>query len=319
MKRNSPQLFLMLAVAILPAVPARADTSISLSEYGQQLRDFSNRVDSLATHPEDIARTSASIPESLVVNTGNAEITVSLRDLKDDLAALNRANAEKRLAILRQITSYLQTLSEEAERYDQSSDLNAAHKKLSDILARPEFHRVRGPSVRDILVAKVINWLRRVLAKMVFGGSTKTNWFSILIYSLIIAAMALLAIWTVRRLRRREDEPAGREIVPFAPSARGWRAWLSEARLMAQQEDWRNAVHLAYWAGISFLESGGAWKPNRARTPREYLRLMGTRRPEYPSLAALTRKFEIIWYGNRAASAQDFQETMGQLERLGCR
>jgi len=319
MKRNSPQLFLILAVAILPAVPARADTSISLSEYGQQLRDFSNRVDSLATHPEDIARTSASIPESLVVNTGNAEITVSLRDLKDDLAALNRANAEKRLAILRQITSYLQTLSEEAERYDQSSDLNAAHKKLSDILARPEFHRVRGPSVRDILVAKVINWLRRVLAKMVFGGSTKTNWFSILIYSLIIAAMALLAIWTVRRLRRREDEPAGREIVPFAPSARGWRAWLSEARLMAQQEDWRNAVHLAYWAGISFLESGGAWKPNRARTPREYLRLMGTRRPEYPSLAALTRKFEIIWYGNRAASAQDFQETMGQLERLGCR
>ena len=319
MKRNSPQLFLILAVAILPAVPARADTSISLSEYGQQLRDFSNRVDSLATHPEDIARTSASIPESLVVNTGNAEVTVSLRDLKDDLAALNRANAEKRLAILRQITSYLQTLSEEAERYDQSSDLNAAHKKLSDILARPEFHRVRGPSVRDILVAKVINWLRRVLAKMVFGGSTKTNWFSILIYSLIIAAMALLAIWTVRRLRRREDEPAGREIVPFAPSARGWRAWLSEARLMAQQEDWRNAVHLAYWAGISFLESGGAWKPNRARTPREYLRLMGTRRPEYPSLAALTRKFEIIWYGNRAASAQDFQETMGQLERLGCR
>jgi hypothetical protein len=88
---------------------------------------------------------------------------------------------------------------------------------------------------------------------------------------------------------------------------------------MAQQQDWRNAIHLAYWAGISFLESGGAWKPNRARTPREYLRLMGSRKPEYPSLAALTRKFELVWYGDRAASSLDFQETLGQLEKLGCR
>ncbi|HKF23930.1 MAG TPA: DUF4129 domain-containing protein, partial [Candidatus Angelobacter sp.] len=110
-----------------------------------------------------------------------------------------------------------------------------------------------------------------------------------------------------------------REIVPFSPSARSWRAWLEEARRMAQQEDWRNAIHLAYWAGISFLESGGAWKPNRARTPREYLRLMGTRKPEYPSLAALTRKFEVVWYGARAASGVDFKETLGQLEKLGCR
>ena len=110
----------------------------------------------------------------------------------------------------------------------------------------------------------------------------------------------------------------GREIIPFAPSARSWRAWLAEARLMAQQQEWRNAIHLAYWAGISFLESGGAWKPNRARTPREYLRLLGTRKPEYPSLAALTRKFELVWYGDRAAGALDFQETLGQLEKLGC-
>jgi hypothetical protein len=45
---------------------------------------------------------------------------------------------------------------------------------------------------------------------------------------------------------------------------------------------------------------------------------MSTRRPEYPSMAALTRKFEIIWYGNRTANAEDFHETMSQLERLGC-
>src|SRR5215831_8613335 len=120
MKGNSPQLILILAVAMLPSVSVGAGTSISLSEYRQQLRDFSNRIDSLATHPEDIAGTTASIPQEVVVNTGNAKITVSFRNLKDDLAMLNRANAEKRSAVLHQISSYVQTLSEEAERYNRA-------------------------------------------------------------------------------------------------------------------------------------------------------------------------------------------------------
>jgi hypothetical protein len=33
----------------------------------------------------------------------------------------------------------------------------------------------------------------------------------------------------------------------------------------------------------------------------------------------LTRKFELVWYGHREAAESDFQETLGQLEKLGCR
>jgi hypothetical protein len=156
------------------------------------------------------------------------------------------------------------------------------------------------------------------LSKLVFRGAT-VDWITILIYSVIAVSLLLPVIWTVRRFRRRVDEPAGREIIPFSPSARGWRAWLDEAFRMAQQQEWGNAIHLAYWAGISFLESGGAWKPDRARTPREYLRLLGAFKPEYASLVDLTRKFEVVWYGGRAASSIDFEEALGQLEKLGCR
>jgi hypothetical protein len=319
MKGAASSLILALALATLPVVPARAATAISLSEYRQQLRDLSTRVDALEAHPEDIAKTSASIPDEVVVNTGAKEVTVNYRNLKNDLAVLSRASTEKRPAGLRQVQDYLQTLNSEAESYDHSSDLSAAHQKLSEILARREFQKAGGPSFRDWLLAKVFSWLSRMLDRLGDALGTTVDWFSILIYVLITVAVSLLAVWTIRRLRRRPDGPDGREIIPFAPSARGWRAWLGEARLMAQQQDWRNAIHLAYWAGISFLESGGAWKPNRARTPREYLRLMGPRKPEYPSLSALTRKFELVWYGDRAASAWDFQETLGQLEKLGCR
>jgi hypothetical protein len=36
-------------------------------------------------------------------------------------------------------------------------------------------------------------------------------------------------------------------------------------------------------------------------------------------LAALTGKLELVWYGYGIAQEVDFQETLGQLEKLGCR
>jgi len=141
----------------------------------------------------------------------------------------------------------------------------------------------------------------------------------VLIYLFVAVAVSLLLIWTVRKFGQQRAAPLTREIIPFSPSARGWRTWLAEARDLAQHQDWRNAIHLAYWAGVAYLEEHGAWKPNRARTPREYLRLIGTRASQYPTLAFLTRKLEIVWYGYGSATEADFEETLGQLEKLGCR
>jgi hypothetical protein len=64
------------------------------------------------------------------------------------------------------------------------------------------------------------------------------------------------------------------------------------------------------------------WKPDRARTPREYLRAYkaqtgagGRREP----LEALTRRFESLWYAQQAAAPEDFQFSLAQLEKIGCR
>jgi hypothetical protein len=37
------------------------------------------------------------------------------------------------------------------------------------------------------------------------------------------------------------------------------------------------------------------------------------------SLAALTLSLERVWYGHRAAEANDFQDCLRQAEELGCR
>ncbi len=308
------------AFCIFTASMAAASGSITLGEYRQQLADLAQKVTWLGDHPEQAANVEVEIPATVTVSTGSGEITVDQQHLKDDLAAFFLADAKKRPELLKQVQSYVQTLQREAEAYDKAeSDVPTAEQKAKEILARREFRKVHGPGAKEAFLARIYRWIARILGKMHGPGRGTFNVIQVLVWIFLGVVVLLLIVWTAKRLMRPEEGPGLREIIPFAPSARSWRSWLAEAREAAAQQDWRNAIHLAYWAGISFLEAGGAWKPNRARTPREYLRLLSSRNPHHPTLSALTKKFEIVWYGNRTAAEADFQETLVQLERLGCR
>jgi len=315
---SKPALLLALLACLAPAI-AHAE-SISVSEYRRQLSDISGQIESLKAHPERAGKVVAAIPDEVTVTAGAGAVTVKYKSLKDDLASFSHVEADKRAAFLAKIGSYVQALRVAADAYEKNpGDSTSAHDKLNRILATREFSKVNGPSPKDALLARIYRWLSRILSRIFSKKGSKFDLMQLLIYLLVAAAVTLLIIWTVRRLRRPREELPGREIIPFAPSARSWRAWLAEARTLAGQQDWRNAIHLAYWAGISYLEEHGAWKPNRARTPREYLRLLGTRAAPYPVLAALTRKLELVWYGYGTARESDFQETLDQLHQLGCR
>ena len=80
---------------------------------------------------------------------------------------------------------------------------------------------------------------------------------------------------------------------------------------------WREAIHFVYWASIARLESKRIWPADRARTPREYLRLMAGSDPRKQSLTALTRSFERTWYGGRAAESFDFKAALELAAALG--
>jgi Domain of unknown function (DUF4129) len=319
MSRRLVGIFVVMLAAVLPltALAPAQTAGLSLDEYRRTLAAISDRVDSLHDHPENAGAVGASIPDKVKVRTAAGEITVSHGDLKADLTEFVKANSEKRSQLLPQIQDYVHTLSQNAAAFDGAQQA-AAHDKLAAILARREFRNLQGPNAKDVLLAKIFGWLIRMLSRL-GAGNAGFNWFQVVIYTIIGGALTVILVWTVRRLRGRREESSPREIVPFAPSARSWHVWLAEARCLAQQQDWRNAIHLAYWAGISFLEEHGAWKPNRARTPREYLRLVGTRTAKYRPLAALTRQLERVWYGYNDAAESDFNEALALLEKLGCR
>lgn len=314
---------LLIAGLILPmlfwARPAHA-TAISVAEYRQQLRDLAEKVDALKDHPEGAGRIEADLPDHVSVSVNGGEYSISYQNLKHELAGLITADSQKKPALIQAIQDHVKYLADEAAAYEgQPPDVEHAREQAKEILARREFSRVGGPSARDLLLAKIYHWLGRVLNKIFSVPGTSFPVAQTIIYLLIAVAVCVLAVWVARRLMRPAAAVAQREIVPFSPSAKGWRTWLAEARVLAQQQEWRESVHLAYWAGIAFLEERGSWKPDRARTPREYLRLLNSRAATYPALTALTRKFEVIWYGHRDASQADFQDALGQLEKLGCR
>lgn len=317
-----PRLCHLLVFAVLScACPARPmAATLSLDEYRQQLVELKVRVDALRDHPEQAASVETALPDTLVVTTPSGEITVNYRDLKNDLSVVSRTPTGKRGPLCSDIQSYVRDLESQAAAYSETgANLDSARRRLETILARREFrHAQEQPGLFSIIASKIFSWIIRMLARLHFGSSS-FNWLQMVIYFLVAAALATLLFWTIRRLRNRPQEDGMREIIPFSPSARGWRAWLADALALAQQKDFRGAIHMGYWAGISYLEERGAWRPNRARTPREYLGLLTSLDPNYSTLSSLTRKFEVVWYGRRDAGESDFEETLGQLEKLGCR
>jgi hypothetical protein len=216
-----------------------------------------------------------------------------------------------------ELVQRLKGLKYDAENFQQSpSDSSVARGALTQILARSEFHQVHGPTWFDRLKYRILMWLVRLLSRL-FGASSAPTVGRILVWTLVTVAVIVTAFFVYKTIRQSARiESIVPQVVPI--SAKSWRVWMEEAQDAATKGLWREAVHLAYWAGISFLEQGGMWKPDKARTPREYLRLLPEGSERRGPLSNLTRKLELTWYGNQPAGPETFSQIVTLLENLGC-
>jgi len=220
--------------------------------------------------------------------------------------------------LLRSVHAKLLALRSDLNSYlDTSPDNSDARVRLRNVLSRAEFEDARGPGLAERLKQRLLLFILKLLSRT-FGASAIPNIGRYFVYGLVALAVLGLAYWIYRTL---QSDAQLEHIVPpsMAVSAKEWTLWMAEARDAANQGNWRDAIHLAYWAGISFLESQGTWRPDRARTPREYLRLMPQSSERHATLTALTRSFEVVWYGNHEADSHAFSQTLQELEKLGCR
>jgi len=297
---------------------AEDEANLSLQEYKAELATWSQTVDTLAAKPEQAPQIRARVPRKFTVNAGGKTFNVSNEWLNQGLVQFIASKPERKRDVLRGIQDHFRQSQGEAELFDKPSPADGAQQKVNEILSRHEFSSVHGPSEWDIWVERTEWAIIRFIDRLFRRVPSPTHSGQVVVWIVIAIALSIAAIWLKRTA---DDKLLGLSGGPvqFAPSQRSWRTWLAQARVAAQEARWRDAVHLAYWAGISYLEQGGAWIPDRARTPREYLRMMSAENQKLPALKALTRQFELTWYGQRPAAAADFDQTIARLEELGCR
>jgi hypothetical protein len=239
--------------------------------------------------------------------------------LHNELDKYLKAGPSFKPTILSQLADRIKAMRAEADSFEQARDGDPATRdRLNQILSAREFGRVRGPTELELLWQRALDWLDKKLERIFPTAPDLDQWGQIFVWIMIAIVMSILAVWLYRQSRERLlDRP--REIVPFVPSARNWRSWLGEAREKAGLGEWREAIRLGFWAAVSRLESDGVWRPDKARTPREYLNAVPAASETRNSFGSVTKTFEAAWYGGRPASAVDFERFMTDLEKLGCR
>ena len=291
-----------------------ADPTRTVPQYRAELeglRAAAQQLDGSTTVPDPLEH----LPLRWRVHTDQRDFEISSEGLRRDVRRYDR---EKSLANATAIRSRMETLEREIDGFERTPpDVSAQRSALNSILARREFGDVHGPTWTDRLKRWILEKLFRFFGRL-FQSSAIPTVGKYFVYALIgLAGLALLYLVN----RSIFQSPEFEEVVPtdLPVSAKEWAIWLSEARAAASRGDWRDAIHLAYWAGISFLEREGFWKPDRARTPREYLRLISAESEQRATLASLTRIFELAWYAKRETSEATFFEALAELEKLGCR
>ena len=316
-------LFAFASCAIFAAAAASAQTQqnppqtsveLDLPAYEAELDRCADSV----KRPEQIPQLRKSLPRTWIVRTGDARIEVSTEWLASDLRKLERAptssasdakKIELRLTAMRKAAKDLEAESRQPFPKD-------ARANLEKILQRREFAGSQGPSQIEILRARITRWIAekiyRLLSRLHLGAAAGNA----IAWGVVGLAFLVFCYWVWQSL-------SGVTRVPLAPSVDPLdsidsRMWAKDALAAAERGDYREAVHCAYWAAVVHLESLGVLKRDRARTPRESLRLLDPHPNEQKLLREFTRHFELIWYGYRPASAEDWSDARTHLEKMGC-
>jgi hypothetical protein len=308
---------LVLAIFILP-VPSHGQTKdpsapLTVPQYIQELDQSIAIVQQLDKQPQKASDLLHTLPSAWQVQVEGGNFEIPAESIRRDLAAWQAKPTRPALDLIRQ---HLETLRYQAAGYETNTrNIAAQQSLLNNILSRSEFRNVHGQSWIDRFKQKIQDLLLRLLGKVVTSSAIPMI-SDLLVYGLTVIAVVMIAYWLYRSLR---ESTRLETIMPvhLPVSAKEWPLWLAEARSAAARGEWRDAIHLAYWGGISFLEVQGAWRPDRARTPREYLRLLPPASAHQPVLRALTVRLESVWYGMEVAGAESFEQTLAELELLG--
>lgn len=300
------------------AKDARKNTALTLAAYADQLKQISEQISGVKFQSAKILQLRRSLPAAWNVNAPGQRFQISTRWLDSALANLQMQpkNADE---LAREIKIHLGELREAAmEMENPAATVSAAEARarLKEILARREFQGIAGPTALQLFEQRVERWLFGIIESLLKRLHISAKMGNRLAWGFITLVFLLIVYWAYRTLSARTraiEMPSAEGAMPETS-----RQWVSEALAAADRGEYREAIHCGYWAAIARLEDLKLLARERSRTPRESLRLLRAHSEERGALENLTTRFELVWYGCRTASADDWSGAKLQLEKFGC-
>jgi hypothetical protein len=287
-------------------------SALDLQSYQQELM----RIEDGANDREKIEALRKSLPDEWRVEHGGQTYSVPTKEISEALREVQSDSKKATLAQLELRLKFMRQQAEELARATSGTNLAEAKDKLDAVLNRSEFREATGPSTWDVIRARINRWILQHIIRLLnlLHISRKTGnaigWG--VLFLAVVLVFYVVYRWLAKSTKaaefRAEVEPRGSDT----------RHWTQEALVAAERGEFREAIHCAYWASIARLEDVRILPRDRARTPRESLRVLDQHPKEQSVLQSVTRSFELIWYGYRPVSEADWAGTKEQLEKMGC-
>jgi hypothetical protein len=308
----------LLAALLMTPLTCAAQDAMSAEAFSRQLTALSSQLSGGV--PGDVP--DVRVPAVWTVESSEQRFDVPAAWLMQAVGEARRAPGTwpKRRA---EILSRLETLRLEAASLAEreragtasgSANTAEARRALNEVLARREFRDMAQQSAFETLRQRVFAWFERLFERLGGGPLGRRTTALALAWVTTILAMAALAAWTVRALRRPASQPL-RFGVPPEPDAASARSW---ARRALGAADPREATRCAYRAIVACLEEEGLWARDATRTPREYGRMLPPDHRRLGPFRDVARRFEEIWFAARPATDADRTAVITRLRETGC-
>jgi hypothetical protein len=301
------------------STPARsASAGAPLESYVSKLNRLRQGIAKPDQDPSELRRLRESLPPRWLAEVEQERYEIPTDWLATALDTIEKEPGQRKF-LRHQIEQHPEAMREAASELDPGAakpPVTRARVELDRILESREFRGMRGPSWLDLMRQRISAWIAnqilKILSRLHFGGKGG----DVLTWSLIALTFLALLLW-IRSSLARIPRGASSALSPTA-AASDLRNWAREAVAAAGRGDYREAVHCAYWAGIARMENLAMLPRDRARTPRESLRLLPADHTYRRAMSTLTDSLERVWYGFHPATASDWSDVITQLERMGC-
>lgn len=192
----------------------------------------------------------------------------------------------------------------------------------------PFVHMARIFRVSIEWLAEKLEWLFDLISKLwpkKRSGEEERDFLGVpvvvwLVTLLVVATVSLLAIYVLRRSRRRIAPVLSEEVLTSQrdadPLSRESNEWERYAQELASRGRIREAIRAWYHAVLVTLYRAGVLHYRKGRTNWEYVRAISPSADWRPQFISMTRQFEREWYGHRESDRESLDDCMSNAREI---